>query len=238
MRGCTAAGAGAAPSSPIPRPCRHHSRQDGVVAADALFSTVLSRFSETFGATAFSRRQEDCQEFFSFLLDQAHEELLRLEVQGGEGPTGEEAAERGAAGEEWDTVIRGQKSAIVRSTGLVEASSWITEHFGACRGRCPMFCAPPLTTGALLAGGSLQSSVKGVGKKASITLEAFRLLSLVRIMASMAIFCAFVKFPSCQEICADEISSVDEALKHMCRSELLQVCSRFLCLQTRQGECD
>lgn len=71
-------------------------------------------------AAAANRQQEDAQEFLSFLLDSAHQELLRLKARVSGAPSaaanGAEAPDEGN-GEEWLTAGRSKKQkAVTRGT--------------------------------------------------------------------------------------------------------------------------
>ena len=71
-------------------------------------------------AAAANRQQEDAQEFLSFLLDSAHQELLRLKARisaaPGDAADGAEKPDEGD-GEEWLTAGRSKKrKAVTRGT--------------------------------------------------------------------------------------------------------------------------
>ena len=72
-------------------------------------------------AAAANRQQEDAQEFLSFLLDSAHQELLRLKARISAAPgaatNGTEKPEEEGDGEEWLTAGRSKKrKSVTRGT--------------------------------------------------------------------------------------------------------------------------
>lgn len=92
--------------------------------SDVVYLPMLSLqclFSDAFSPIPFLQcRQEDAQEFLSFLLDQMHEELNRLALRGGPGslspaapPSGQSSGGDEAAGS-WETVGRKNKSSVTR----------------------------------------------------------------------------------------------------------------------------
>ena len=88
-------------------------------------------------AAAANRQQEDAQEFLSFLLDSAHQELLRLKARVSGAPdaaaNGAEEADEGD-GEEWLTAGRSKKrTAVTRGTTSLQVSLIISDTPLVCR---------------------------------------------------------------------------------------------------------
>ncbi|KAI0531312.1 hypothetical protein KFK09_000865 [Dendrobium nobile] len=120
-----------------------------------MFETVLKKFTPDLPSGMSSRpRQEDAQEFLSFLMDQMHDELLRLgghlsSSNGGSLPLISSSDDDG-----WETIGPKNKSAITRT------QSFIPSELSA------------------IFGGQLRSVVKARGNKASATVQPFLLLHL------------------------------------------------------------
>ncbi|XP_022857351.1 ubiquitin carboxyl-terminal hydrolase 24-like isoform X3 [Olea europaea var. sylvestris] len=116
---------------------------------------TLTAFVEFIGDISISGRprQEDAQEFLSFIMDQMHEELLKLEGQpnlNGKKSSFVSTPED----DEWETVGPKNKSAVTRTQNF--APSELSSIFG----------------------GQLRSVVKARGNKASATVQPFLLLHL------------------------------------------------------------
>ena len=69
-------------------------------------------------ATIILYRQEDAQEFLSFVMHQLHEELLKLEGQSSLNG-GKSYVVSSAEDEAWETVGRKNKSAVTRTQNFV-----------------------------------------------------------------------------------------------------------------------
>ncbi|KAG6478754.1 hypothetical protein ZIOFF_062198 [Zingiber officinale] len=127
----------------------------GKAFSPTMFDAVLKGFTPDLPAGIFGRhRQEDAQEFLSFIMDQMHDELLKLDghlsdSSGGKTPIVSSADEDG-----WETVGPKNKSAVTRTQSFVPSR---------------------LTT---IFGGQLRSLVKTTGNKASATIQPFLLLHL------------------------------------------------------------
>ncbi|XP_010938650.1 ubiquitin carboxyl-terminal hydrolase 24 isoform X1 [Elaeis guineensis] len=120
-----------------------------------VFDPVLKKFTPDLPTGISSRpRQEDAQEFLSFVMDQMHNELLKLDghfsgSNGGKLPLVSYAEDDG-----WETVGPKNKSAVTRTQSFV-----------------------PSELSAIF-GGQLRSVVKATGNKASATVQPFLLLHL------------------------------------------------------------
>ncbi|BDA47004.1 probable ubiquitin carboxyl-terminal hydrolase 10 at C-terminar half [Coccomyxa sp. Obi] len=106
-------------------------------------------------AAAATRQQEDAQEFLGFLLDSAHQELLRLRALHAHSlsDSGEQAkgTEGGGDDEEWLMAGRSKKKkAVTRGTTSIQGGT---------------------TLASAVFGGALRSEVKAAGAPASATLE-------------------------------------------------------------------
>ncbi|KAK4761399.1 hypothetical protein SAY87_029283 [Trapa incisa] len=120
----------------------------------AMFEVVLLNFTPDLRSSMSGRpRQEDAQEFLSFVMNQMHDELLKL---GGQSSVNNNKASLFSAVEsdEWETVGRKNKSAITRTQGFVPSE--LSDIFG----------------------GQLKSVVKSKGNKPSATVQPFLLLHL------------------------------------------------------------
>ncbi|XP_027159916.1 ubiquitin carboxyl-terminal hydrolase 24-like [Coffea eugenioides] len=120
----------------------------------AMFEVVLKNFTPDVPTSTVVRpRQEDAQEFLSFVMHQLHEELLKLEGQSSLNG-GKSYVVSSAEDEEWETVGRKNKSAVTRTQNFVPSK--LSSIFG----------------------GQLQSVVRARGNKASATVQPFLLLHL------------------------------------------------------------
>jgi len=99
-------------------------------------------------------RQEDAQEFLSFVMHQMHDELLKLEGQVSSSNGGKSSMVSSAEDDEWETVGPKNKSAITRTQNFVPSE--LSSIFG----------------------GQLRSVVRAKGNKASATVQPFLLLHL------------------------------------------------------------
>ncbi|KAM7509054.1 hypothetical protein LguiA_019507 [Lonicera macranthoides] len=121
----------------------------------AMFEGVLRKFTPDVPNSISGRpRQEDAQEFLSFIMHQMHDELLKLEGQSLSGSGIKSSIVSSAEDEEWETVGPKNKSAVTRTQTFV-----------------------PSELSAIF-GGQLRSVVKARGNKASATVQPFLLLHL------------------------------------------------------------
>ncbi|KAG6522141.1 hypothetical protein ZIOFF_019278 [Zingiber officinale] len=129
--------------------------ETGMPFSPTMFDAVLKGFTPDLPAGISGRhRQEDAQEFLSFIMDQMHDELLKLDgclsdFNGGKVPIVSSAEEDG-----WETVGPKNKSAVTRTQSFVP--SQLSAIFG----------------------GESMSLVKTTGNKASATVQPFLLLHL------------------------------------------------------------
>ncbi|KAJ4978447.1 hypothetical protein NE237_009227 [Protea cynaroides] len=119
-----------------------------------MFEPILKNFTPDVPNNISGRpRQEDAQEFLSFVMDQMHDELLKLEgvsnINGGKSSLISSAED-----DDWETVGPKNKSAVTRTQSFV-----------------------PSELSAIF-GGQLRSVVKARGNKASATVQPFLLLHL------------------------------------------------------------
>ncbi|KAJ7535792.1 hypothetical protein O6H91_12G046100 [Diphasiastrum complanatum] len=118
--------------------------------APTMFEPVLRSFNpDTCGALRKSR-QEDAQEFLSYLMDQMHEELLQLTSVGLKQSDPSKTSDE----DEWETVGPKNRTAITRVYSYQDSP--LSEVFG----------------------GQIRSIVKSKGSKASATVQPFLLLHL------------------------------------------------------------
>lgn len=123
-----------------------------------MFEPVLNNFSPDMPNSFSGRpRQEDAQEFLSFVMHQMHDELLKFEgglslVNGGEVSLVSSVSDEDA--DSWETVGPRNKTAITRTQSFI-----------------------PSKLSAIF-GGQLKSVVKARGNKASATIQPFLLLHL------------------------------------------------------------
>ncbi|KAK4424880.1 Ubiquitin carboxyl-terminal hydrolase 24 [Sesamum alatum] len=119
-----------------------------------MFEGVLRKFTPDVSSSISGRpRQEDAQEFLSFIMDQMHDELLKLEGQShfdGRNSSLVSTSED----DEWETVGPKNKSAVTRTQTFVPSE--LSSIFG----------------------GQLRSVVKAKGTKPSATVQPFLLLHL------------------------------------------------------------
>ncbi|KAF8403724.1 hypothetical protein HHK36_011828 [Tetracentron sinense] len=121
----------------------------------AMFESVLKIFTPDVPNSISSRpRQEDAQEFLSFIMDQMHDELLKLEGQILSLNGGKSSLVSSAEDDDWETVGPKNKSAVTRTQSFI-----------------------PSKLSAIF-GGQLKSVVKARGNKASATVQPFLLLQL------------------------------------------------------------
>lgn len=123
-----------------------------------MFESVLNNFSPDMPNSFPGRpRQEDAQEFLSFVMHQMHDELLKLEGQIPNGNEGKVSLVSSVSDEDednWVTVGPKNKTAITRT------QSFIPSRLSA------------------IFGGQVRSVVKARGNKASATIQPFLLLHL------------------------------------------------------------
>ncbi|XP_071690106.1 ubiquitin carboxyl-terminal hydrolase 24-like [Rutidosis leptorrhynchoides] len=129
--------------------------QTGRPFSPAMFEAVLKKFTPDIPNSISGRpRQEDAQEFLSFIMHQMHDELLKLEgpqlSTNGNGSSLVSSVED----DDWETVGPKNKSAVTRTQNF--APSELSAIFG----------------------GQLRSVVKARGNKASATVQPFLLLHL------------------------------------------------------------
>ncbi|XP_049413786.1 ubiquitin carboxyl-terminal hydrolase 24-like [Solanum stenotomum] len=126
----------------------------GTPFSPAMFDTVLKKFTPDVPKSISGRpRQEDAQEFLSFVMDQMHGELLKLEGQSGSSGKNSSVVSS-EDDEEWETVGPKNKSAVTRTQDFV-----------------------PSNLSAIF-GGQLKSLVKARGNKASATVQPFLVVHL------------------------------------------------------------
>jgi ubiquitin C-terminal hydrolase len=73
-------------------------------------------------------RQEDAQEFLSFVMDQMHDELLKLEGHSRSINGNKSSLVSSAEDDEWETVGRKNKSAVTRTQSFVPSE--LNDIFG------------------------------------------------------------------------------------------------------------
>ncbi|PQM40592.1 ubiquitin carboxyl-terminal hydrolase 24 isoform X1 [Prunus yedoensis var. nudiflora] len=121
----------------------------------AMFEGVLKNFTPDVPTSISGRpRQEDAQEFLSFIMDQMHDELLKLEGQPSSINRRKSSLVSSAEEDEWETVGPKNTSAVTRTQSFVPSE--LSDIFG----------------------GQLRSVVKARGNKASATVQPFLLLHL------------------------------------------------------------
>ncbi|EOA16186.1 hypothetical protein CARUB_v10004326mg [Capsella rubella] len=122
----------------------------------AMFEGVLRKFTpDVLNNMSGRPRQEDAQEFLSFIMDQMHDELLKLREQSPK-ITALKSSVVSLPNEddEWETVGPKNKSAVTRTQSFVPSE--LSDIFG----------------------GQLKSVVKAQGSKASATVQPYLLLHL------------------------------------------------------------
>ncbi|KAJ8900285.1 hypothetical protein K2173_024925 [Erythroxylum novogranatense] len=129
--------------------------ETGRPVTPTMFEAVLKNFTPDVPESVSGRpRQEDAQEFLSFIMDRMHEELLKLEGQS----TGANGAKSllisSTEDDEWETVGPKNTSAVTRTQSFIP--SGLSDIFG----------------------GQIKSVVKARGNKASATVQPYLLLHL------------------------------------------------------------
>ncbi|KAM7502497.1 hypothetical protein LguiB_001401 [Lonicera macranthoides] len=124
-----------------------------------MFESVLKNFSPDVSDSLSGRpRQEDAQEFLSFVMHQMHEELLKIDSQFPNGNGGKASLVSSTNDEDdddnWETVGPKNKTAITRTQSFIPSKL------------------------SVIFGGQLRSVVKARGNKASATIQPFLLLHL------------------------------------------------------------
>ncbi|XP_020214834.1 ubiquitin carboxyl-terminal hydrolase 24 [Cajanus cajan] len=120
-----------------------------------MFEGVLKNFTPDVPNSISGRpRQEDAQEFLSFVMDQMHDELLKLEGQFSSLNGSKSSLVSSVEDDEWETVGPKNKSAVTRTQSFV----------------------PSELSGIF--GGQLRSLVRAQGNRASATVQPYRLLHL------------------------------------------------------------
>ncbi|CAK7339392.1 unnamed protein product, partial [Dovyalis caffra] len=121
----------------------------------AMFEAVLTNFTPDVPNSISGRpRQEDAQEFLSFIMHQMHDELLKLEGQSSDTNGFKTSVVSSTEEDEWETVGPKNKSAVTRTQSFIPSE--LSDIFG----------------------GQLRSVVKARGNKASATVQPFLLLHL------------------------------------------------------------
>lgn len=124
-----------------------------------MFETILEIFTPDVSKSIHGRpRQEDAQEFLSFIMHQMHDELLKLEgqisVSNGERTSLVSSINDEDDDDNWETVGPKNKTAITRTQSFIPSKL------------------------SVIFGGQLRSVVKARGSKASATIQPFLLLHL------------------------------------------------------------
>uniref|UniRef100_A0A1J3HPB2 Ubiquitin carboxyl-terminal hydrolase n=1 Tax=Noccaea caerulescens TaxID=107243 RepID=A0A1J3HPB2_NOCCA len=123
----------------------------------AMFEGVLRNFTpDVLNNMSGRPRQEDAQEFLSFLMDQMHDELLKLRQQSPKHTASKPSSVVSSADDddEWETVGPKNKSAVTRTQSFVPSE--LSDIFG----------------------GQLKSVVKAKGTTDSATVQPYLLLHL------------------------------------------------------------
>ncbi|KAK4285429.1 hypothetical protein QN277_002127 [Acacia crassicarpa] len=119
-----------------------------------MFEGVLENFTPDVPNSISGRpRQEDAQEFLSFVMDQMHDELVKLKGQSSVNG-GNSSLVSSVEDDEWETVGPKNKSAVTRTQSF--PASELSEIFG----------------------GELKSLVKATGNRPSATIQPYLLLHL------------------------------------------------------------
>ncbi|ESW03446.1 hypothetical protein PHAVU_011G014600 [Phaseolus vulgaris] len=143
------------PSTTIIRKQDTDTFESGRPFCPVMFEGVLKNFTPDVPNSVSGRpRQEDAQEFLSFVMDQMHDELLKLEGQSSSLNGTQFSFVSSVEDDEWETVGPKNKSAVTRTQSL--APSELSCIFG----------------------GQLQSMVKAKGNKPSATVQPYLLLHL------------------------------------------------------------
>ncbi|GMI72638.1 ubiquitin-specific protease 24 [Hibiscus trionum] len=120
-----------------------------------MFESVLKSFTPDVPNSISGRpRQEDAQEFLSFIMDQMHDELVKLQGQSSSSNGVRSLLVSSAEDDEWETVGPKNKSAVTRTQSFLPSE--LSHIFG----------------------GQLKSVVKAMGNKPSATVQPFLLLHL------------------------------------------------------------
>ncbi|KAJ7949282.1 Ubiquitin carboxyl-terminal hydrolase [Quillaja saponaria] len=143
-------------------PCGTNSKTKDVSAIEtgrpftpAMFESVLNIFTPDVPSSTSGRlRQEDAQEFLSFIMDQMHDELLKVDGQSLSIYGGKSSLVSSVEDDEWEMVGPKNKSAVTRTQSFV--SSELSDIFA----------------------GQLRSVVKAQGNRASATVQPYLLLHL------------------------------------------------------------
>ncbi|KAL8160980.1 hypothetical protein V2J09_012469 [Rumex salicifolius] len=129
--------------------------ETGRPLSPSMFEVVLENFTPGVRSGISGRpRQEDAQEFLSFVMDQMHDELLKIEGQLSSSSGKNSLLVSSPEEEEWETVGPKNKSAVTRT------QSYVPSELNA------------------IFGGQLKSVVKARGNKASATVQPYMLLHL------------------------------------------------------------
>ncbi|XP_042000321.1 ubiquitin carboxyl-terminal hydrolase 24-like isoform X2 [Salvia splendens] len=133
--------------------------QTGIPFRPIMFDSILKSFTPDIPDNLSGRpRQEDAQEFLSFVMHQMHDELLKLDgqVPNGNGKTASLVSSTDDESEDdsWETVGSRNKTTITRTQSFLPSK--LSSIFG----------------------GQLKSVVKAEGNKASATIQPFILLHL------------------------------------------------------------
>ncbi|CAH8364398.1 unnamed protein product [Eruca vesicaria subsp. sativa] len=122
----------------------------------AMFEGVLRNFTpDVLNNMSGRPRQEDAQEFLSFIMDQMHDELLKLRKDSPKlTASNSSVVSSGNEDDEWETVGPKNKSAVTRTQSFVPSE--LSDIFG----------------------GQLRSVVKAKGNKDSATVQPYLLLHL------------------------------------------------------------
>ncbi|KAK7258194.1 hypothetical protein RIF29_32710 [Crotalaria pallida] len=120
-----------------------------------MFEGVLKIFTPDLpNSMSGGPRQEDAQEFLSFVMDQMHDELLKFEGQSSSLNGSKSSLVSSVEDDEWETVGPKNKSAVTRTQSFVRSE--LSDIFG----------------------GQLRSLVRAKGNKASATIQPCLLLHL------------------------------------------------------------
>ncbi|KAF3438152.1 hypothetical protein FNV43_RR20908 [Rhamnella rubrinervis] len=139
----------------------------------AMFEVVLKNFTPEIASTTSGRpRQEDAQEFLSFIMNRMHEELLNLEGKSSSISASKSSVVSSAEDDEWETVGPKNRSAVTRTQSFIPSE--LSDIFG----------------------GQLRSVVKARGNKASATVEPFYcsllIFTLMLYLGTELLFYVFV----------------------------------------------
>ncbi|XP_072997349.1 ubiquitin carboxyl-terminal hydrolase 24 [Typha latifolia] len=144
----------------VPEDSSSKNKEKGVLESGkslnpVMFDLVLRNFTPDLPSGISARpRQEDAQEFLSFVMDRMHDELLKLNGNLSDLPKGKLPLISSSEDDGWETVGPKNKSAVTRTQSFLPSE--LSEIFG----------------------GQLRSVVKAKGNKASATVQPFLLLHL------------------------------------------------------------